>query len=96
MQDLTIPPLVTPLPRVNVTRRVIFRSYRPSLIDLRFKGDPWVVEHDRQAAVCLGDFPLGQVGVSPLDVPSLNRFLMQVRVGQARRNGSRRTHKVEE
>jgi hypothetical protein len=72
-------------------RRVTIRACRPSLIDLRFKGDPWVVaKEEEQAAVCLGDYSLGKVAVSPLDVPSLNRCLLQVRFGQARRNQSRR------
>jgi hypothetical protein len=75
-------------------RRVTLRACRPSLIDLRFKGDAWVVADDCQAAVCLGDFPLGQVPVSPLDVPSLNRFLSQVRLGQARRIYSRRIRRL--
>jgi hypothetical protein len=77
----------------NPQNRVI-RACRPSLVDLRFKGDPWVVARENQAAVCLGDFPMGHVNVSPLDVPSLNRFLMQVRLGQARRNLGRRIRKI--
>jgi len=92
MRDPAIPPIVPPTP---ISRRVTLRACRPSLIDLRFKGDPWVVAREqRQAAVCLGDFSMGQVSVSPLDVPSLNRFLLQVRFGQARRNYSRRMRKL--
>ena len=87
MRNVPIPPLVPPAP---ISRRVTVRACRPSLIDLRFKGDPWVVVKEQQAAVCLGNFPLGQVAVSPLDVPSLNRALLQVRFGQARRNYARR------
>ncbi len=89
MPDLAIPPIVTPLPYPPPSRRVALRACRPSLIDLRFKGDPWVVEADGRAAVCLGDYSLGQLRVSPLDVPSLNRALMQVRLGQARRSSRR-------
>jgi len=63
----------------------LIRATRPALIDLRFKGDAWVVHRDGKAAVCLGDYPLGFVAVSPLDVPSLNRAWGQVRMGQARR-----------
>jgi hypothetical protein len=96
MQDLAIPPIVPPAPPAPVSRRVTVRACRPSLIDLRFKGDPWVVVKERQAAVCLGDFSLGQVSVSPLDVPSLNRCLLQVRFGQARRNYVRRMRKLGE
>ena len=82
MPQSATPPLVPPAP----SRRITIRACRPSFIDLRFKGDPWVVIKERQAAVCLGDFAMGQVAVSPLDVPSLNRVLQQVRFGQARRN----------
>jgi len=88
MRDVPIPPLTPPAP---ISRRATVRACRPSLIDLRFKGDPWVVaKEQQQAAVCLGDFPMGQVAVSPLDVPSLNRALLQVRFGQARRNYARK------
>lgn len=90
MPELATPPIVPPLP---ISRRLTIRACRPSLIDLRFKGDPWVVVKERLAAVCLGDFSLGQVSVSPLDVPSLNRVLLQVRFGQARRNYVKRMRK---
>jgi hypothetical protein len=97
MPQVAIPPIVPPAPvPPPVTRRITIRACRPSLIDLRFKGDPWVVSKERQAAVCLGDFSMGQVTVSPLDVPSLNRVLLQVRFGQARRNYSRRMRKPDE
>jgi hypothetical protein len=75
-------------------RRGAIRASRPSLVDLRFKGDPWVVWHGALAAVCLGDYPMSQVAASPLDVPSLNRALQQVRLGQARRNYQQRVRKL--
>jgi hypothetical protein len=81
MDDLAVPPTI---PRVN--RRVKIRANRPSLIDLRFKGDPWVEQRDHKAAVCLGDYALGRVDASPFDLPSLNRALLALRLGQARRN----------
>jgi hypothetical protein len=90
MQESVIPPLMTPLPRMSSSRKLVIRACRPSLIDLRFKGDPWVVQREKHASVCLGDFPMGQVNVSPLDVPSLNRAFQQVRLGQARRTYTRR------
>lgn len=96
MPNFAIPPVVTSLPQISAGRRVPLRACRPSLIDLRFKGDAWVVAKRSQAAVCLGDFPLGQVDVSPIDVPSLNRVLSQVRLGQARRNYARRVQKLGE
>jgi hypothetical protein len=73
---------------------VKIKTCRPALIDLRFKGDAWVVLRGNVAAVCLGDYPLGQLAVSPLDLPTLNRTLCQVRMGQARRNYLRRIHKL--
>ena len=89
MPDLATPPTAT-IP----SRRVTLRACRPSLIDLRFKGDPWVVGDERRAAVCLGDYSLGQVHICSLDVPSLNRALLQIRLGQARRNYVRRLRKL--
>ncbi len=72
--------------RMNAPRRVVIRASRPSLIDLRFKGDPWVVDNGSTASVCLGDYPMAQIAACSFDVPTLNRALAQVRLGQARRN----------
>ena len=48
------------------------RAVRPALSDLRFKGDAWVVDNgDGTASVCLGDYQLGRVQLSPLDLPTL-------------------------
>ena len=77
------------------SRRVVIRASRPSLIDLRFKGDPWVVNHGAIAAVFLGDYPMVHIAASPFDLPTLNRTLQQVRHGQARRNYLRRSRKLE-
>jgi hypothetical protein len=76
------------------SRRVVIRASRPSLIDLRFKGDPWVVDNGATASVCLGDYPMTQIAASPFDVPTLNRALAQVRLGQARRNYMRQLRKL--
>ena len=76
---------IAPIDRSVFTRPVVLKASRPALIDLRFKGDAWVVARGRVASVCLGDFPLGHVAISPLDIVSLNRTLGQVRTGQARR-----------
>src|SRR5262245_32839080 len=56
----------TPAPspsRTPANRKVTVRASRPALIDLRFKGDAWLVVRGThmQAAVCLGDFSLGEV-----------------------------------
>lgn len=75
-----------PLTQISASRRVVLKACRPALTDLRFKGDAWVVLRGMVAAVCLGDYSLGQVAASPLDLPSLNRTLEHVRTGQARRN----------
>jgi hypothetical protein len=97
MPKSAVPTLVPAAPVAKpATRRITIRACRPSFIDLRFKGDPWVVRKEQAAVVCLGDFTMGQVTVSPLDVPSLNRALLQVRFGQARRNYSLRMRKPDE
>jgi hypothetical protein len=64
------------------------------LTDLRFKGDAWVVAGDPgTASLFLGNYSLVQIAVSPFDLPSLNRILQTVRLGEARRqaNAQRRT-----
>jgi hypothetical protein len=76
------------------SRPVVIRASRPSLIDLRFKGDPWVVDNGSTASLCLGDYPMAQIAASPFDVPTLNRALAQVRLGQARRNYLRHVRKL--
>jgi hypothetical protein len=92
MPNIALPP--APHERTPPTRRVVLRASRPSLIDLRFKGDPWVVGQDGEVAVCLGDYHLTEFTASPFDVPSLNRWLQQLRLGQARRNYQRRVRKL--
>jgi hypothetical protein len=80
--------------RGTTPRRVAMRAVRPSLIDLRFTGDPWVEERDDTAAVCLGGYPLTHLDVSPFDLPSLNRWLHHLRYGQARRLQTQRAHQL--
>ena len=88
MLDLAPPPLSSgPRP---APRRVTIRATRPALVDLRFTGDACVIGDGRVAAVCLGDYRIGQLAVTPFDVPSLNSTFWQVRLGQARRNQARR------
>jgi hypothetical protein len=67
---------------------------RPSLLDLRFTGDPWLADHcDGTASVCLGDYRLVCIGVLPFDVPSLYHALVRMRQCQIRRQvGRRRAH----
>ena len=62
------------------------RSVRPSLLDLRFIGDPQVVDHrDGSASVRLDNYSLAQIDIVPFDAPSLNRLLLQLRQWQMRR-----------
>lgn len=62
------------------------RSVRPSLIDLRFTGDPWVVDHcDGTASVRLDNYPLARLEMLPLDLPALNSTLAALRLWEARR-----------
>jgi hypothetical protein len=44
-----------------------------------------VEHHDGTASLCLGDYSMLRIGVSPLDLPTLNRTLLALRMGQARR-----------
>lgn len=61
-------------------------SVRPSLLDLRFTGDPWVVDHeDGTSSVRLDNYPLARIQTVPLDLPSLNQLLLQLRYSQMRR-----------
>jgi hypothetical protein len=70
---------------------VSFRSVRPSLLDPRFIGDPWVhFGCDGLAALCLGDYRLVGIAASPLDLPTMNRVLNQMRHRCPRGRGLRR------
>jgi hypothetical protein len=67
------------------------RSVRPSLLDLRFTGDPWVVEHDDgTATVRLDNYRLARIQTVPFDLPSLNQLLLQLRLWQMRRRWNHR------
>jgi hypothetical protein len=80
----------TPRSEGAASGRRRIKATRPALIDLRFTGDAWLVQRGSYAAVCLGDTVLGQISLLSLDLPSLNRLLGQVRMGQARKNYMRR------
>jgi hypothetical protein len=63
------------------------RSVRPSLLDVRFTGDPWVVDHeDGTASVRLDNYRLARIHTMPFDLPSLNQLLLQLRLWQTRRH----------
>jgi len=79
--ESVLPRSASPQPR---SQRL--RSTRPSLLDLRFTGDPWVVEHeDGTASVQLNNYCLAGIRTLSLDVPSLNSLLLQLRQAQMRR-----------
>ena len=74
--------------------RIVLRATRPSFVDLRFREDAWVVAGEGRATVRLGDYQLGGLAVTSLDVPALNRLFFAVRVGQARRQVAERRGRV--
>jgi hypothetical protein len=64
--------------RESATRSL--RSVRPSLLDLRFTGDPWLIpDEEGTAALCLDDYRLLSVALLPFDVPSFNRAVLTLR-----------------
>jgi hypothetical protein len=72
--------------RTITTRRVRVPAVRPAIIDLRFRGDACVLDNgDDTASLRLGDYALARVASLSLDVPSLNRAFLGLRLGQARR-----------
>jgi hypothetical protein len=95
MLNLTTPPATTPESTRSTGGRRVLRASRPALVDLRFKGDPWVVgSSEGTAAVCLGDYALLQIAVSALDLPSLNRAWLNLRFAQARRQYTKEGRRV--
>jgi hypothetical protein len=62
------------------------RSVRPSVLDLRFCGDPWIVAgRDGRFALYLGDYSLVRIDGSNLDLPGLNTLLDRLRHRRPRR-----------
>lgn len=56
------------------------KTVRPSLLDLRFTGDAWVVpQADGPPALFLGNYRLVHVEALPLDLPTLNQMLDRAR-----------------
>jgi hypothetical protein len=59
---------------------------RPSLLDLRFSGDPWIVDRkDGTFALCLGDYCLVRFPGAALDLPGLNHIFNAMRHRRPRR-----------
>jgi hypothetical protein len=71
------------------------RSVRPSLLDLRFTGDPWIVDHrDGTASLCLDDYHLARIEVLFVDVPSFYQVLMRLRQLRSRRRPFQCLHRI--
>jgi len=69
-------------------RRPALRMVRPSLLDLRFTGDPWIVDRkDGTFTLCLGDYCLVGIHGVTFDLPSLNQALDRLRNRRSRRRG---------
>jgi hypothetical protein len=61
-------------------RRITLRMMRPSLLDLRFRGDSWLVERQEGTfTLFLGDFCLANIEAVALDLPSLNQTVDRIR-----------------
>jgi hypothetical protein len=59
---------------------VCVRCVRPSLLDVRFTGDPWIVpEDDGSSALCLDDYRLARLRLLPVDLPAFNLALNRMR-----------------
>ena len=67
-----------PLP--SCAKRNPLRMVRPSLLDLRFTGDPWIVDReDGSFRLFLGDYCLTGFQGMTLDLPSFNQVLDRLR-----------------
>src|SRR4051794_17990421 len=65
---------------------VFVRTIRPSLLDFRLAGDPWVLPQGGETCVlCFGDRQLASVAGLTLDLPSLNQRLDSLRHRPPRR-----------
>jgi len=77
---------VTPPQERSAQPLAPLRRLRPSVLDLRFTGDPWVVDQaDGTASVRLDNFRLARIQTMPFDLPSFNQLLLQLRQWQIRR-----------
>src|SRR5262245_34163426 len=67
-------------PHFTPRRRTQLRMVRPSVLDLRFTGDPWIVEESEgRLLLCLGDYHLAGIRGLGIDLPSLNLALDRLR-----------------
>jgi hypothetical protein len=75
-------------PQIRVVRRqavrptisLSLRPVRPSLLDLRLAGDPWIVpQGENLLALCFSDWQLASLRGMGLDLPGLNQLLDRMR-----------------
>ena len=67
-------------------RQKLLRMVRPSLIDPRFTGDPWIVDGQNGTfALCLGDYCLAGIRGVTFDLPSFNQVFERLRNRRPRR-----------
>jgi hypothetical protein len=90
MLDASAATLAQPCSRLfaEVRSKETFRlpSVRPSILDLRFCGDPWIkAGQDGKVAIYLGDYRLVSIDGLPIDLPALNAILDRVRHRRPRR-----------
>ena len=77
-------PLLSPPSRQKKLRMV-----RPSLIDPRFTGDPWIVDGQNGTfTLCLGDYCLAGIQGVTIDLPSFNQVFERLRHRRLRRRAS--------
>jgi hypothetical protein len=69
--------------RRRPTRRGDMRGCRPSLVDSRLRGDPWIERRADALAVCFDTWAWSIFPGSPIDVPSLNQLLLELRTRHA-------------
>jgi len=57
------------------------RSTRPSVLDLRFTGDPWIVQaEDGTFELVLGNMTLNRIQSEDIDLPSMLQLLEKLRL----------------
>ncbi len=56
------------------------RGVRPSILDLRFTGDPWITRNEEGCAhLWLGNCCLVVIQTAPVDLPAMNQALGRLR-----------------
>src|SRR5262245_52907247 len=66
-----------------------FRTVRPSLLDMRFCGDAYILRRpDGRAAIYLGDYCLASLEAGAVDLPTLNSMFNTMRHRRPRSRSS--------